>query len=53
MKKKLLLFDVDGTICESGKKISFSMANLINNLKPDFYCKGPDYKKLKNLLTQS
>ena len=29
---KILLFDVDGTICDSGKKISFSMANAIINL---------------------
>lgn len=29
--KKLLLFDVDGTICDSGKKISSYMANTINN----------------------
>ena len=32
MKKKLLLFDVDGTICDSGKKITSHMANLILNL---------------------
>ena len=29
---KLLLFDVDGTICDSGKKISVPMALEINNL---------------------
>ena len=29
---KLLLFDVDGTICESGKKITLQMAQSINNL---------------------
>lgn len=32
MKKKLLLFDVDGTICDSGKKISPPMTNSILNL---------------------
>jgi len=32
MKKKLLLFDVDGTICDSGKKITFHLANSILNL---------------------
>lgn len=30
--KKLLLFDVDGTICDSGKKITSHMANSIINL---------------------
>lgn len=29
---KILLFDVDGTICDSGKKIDILMANSINNL---------------------
>lgn len=29
---KLLLFDVDGTICESGKKITQQMVNTINQL---------------------
>lgn len=33
MKKKLLLFDVDGTICDSGKKISLNMSESINKLK--------------------
>lgn len=32
MNKKLLLFDVDGTICDSGKKITSHMANSISNL---------------------
>lgn len=32
MKNKLLLFDVDGTICDSGKKITSQMANSISNL---------------------
>lgn len=32
MIEKLLLFDVDGTICESGKKITLPMANLLSNL---------------------
>lgn len=32
MKKKILLFDVDGTICDSGKKITPPMANSILNL---------------------
>lgn len=32
MKKKLLLFDVDGTICDSGKKITSYTANSITNL---------------------
>jgi phosphomannomutase len=32
MKKKLLLFDVDGTICDSGKKITSHMAKSISNL---------------------
>ncbi len=32
MKRKLLLFDVDGTICDSGKKITDSMALKINKL---------------------
>lgn len=32
MKKSILLFDVDGTICESGKKISISMSDILNNL---------------------
>lgn len=27
---KILLFDVDGTLCESGKKIQFEIANLLN-----------------------
>ena len=31
--KKLLLFDVDGTICDSGKIITSLMSNSINNLK--------------------
>ena len=30
--KKLLLFDVDGTICDSGKKISSSMSSILNKL---------------------
>lgn len=29
---KLLLFDVDGTICDSGKKLSVDLANTLNNL---------------------
>jgi phosphomannomutase len=29
---KLLLFDVDGTICDSGKKITSQMANQLNSL---------------------
>lgn len=29
---KIYLFDVDGTICESGKKITCDMASKINNL---------------------
>jgi len=37
MKKKLLLFDVDGTICDSGKKISSSMANSMTNLVKSGY----------------
>jgi len=32
MKKKLLLFDVNKTICDSGKKITSHMANSIRNL---------------------
>lgn len=34
-KMKLFLFDVDGTICESGKKITSHMSNLINKLDGD------------------
>lgn len=40
MKKKLLLFDVDGTICVSGKKITSSMANSITNLVKSDYVIG-------------
>lgn len=29
---KILLFDVDGTLCDSGKKISIQMAEILNNL---------------------
>ena len=29
---KLLLFDVDGTLCHSGKKISIELANILNTL---------------------
>lgn len=33
MKQLLLLFDVDGTLCESGKKIDNTMAHILNLLK--------------------
>lgn len=29
MKKSILLFDVDGTICEAGKQITYDMANML------------------------
>ena len=31
--KKLLLFDVDGTIAESGKKMNNNISKLLNNIK--------------------
>ena len=31
--EQLLLFDVDGTLCESGKIISSKMVNILNNFK--------------------
>ena len=38
--KKLLLFDVDGTICDSGKKITSHMTNSILNLVKSGYVIG-------------
>lgn len=35
--KKILLFDVDGTICDSGKQITEEMANSINRLVEQGY----------------
>lgn len=32
IQMKLILFDVDGTLCESGKKITLEMSNIINDL---------------------
>jgi phosphomannomutase len=37
MQKNLLLFDVDGTICESGKKISSQIATQLNRLEQNGY----------------
>jgi len=36
MNHKLIIFDVDGTITESGELISNSMKNTIKNLPNDF-----------------
>ena len=33
---KLLLFDVDGTICESGQPIKLDMVNLFNKLQSKY-----------------
>jgi phosphomannomutase len=33
MKKNIMLFDVDGTIAESGQIMDFEIANLLNNIK--------------------
>lgn len=50
-QKKLLLFDVDGTICDSGKQITDSMALKINRLVLNDYLigivGGGTYEKIK------
>lgn len=40
MQKKLLLFDVDGTICDSGKKIYNQMSTQLNILESNGYDLG-------------
>jgi hydroxymethylpyrimidine pyrophosphatase-like HAD family hydrolase len=39
-KKNLLLFDVDGTICDSGKKISSQMIDQLVKMKNNGYDLG-------------
>ncbi len=40
---------VDYVLCNNDT----TSINLIKKIKPDFYCKGPDYKKKKNDLTKN
>lgn len=34
----LILFDVDGTLCESGKKITQDMYNILKSIKTKYNC---------------
>ena len=48
--KQLLLFDVDGTLCQSGQKITIPLINILEQLKDKYTLAivgGGDYDKIK------